>query len=309
MLASERGPLLPSILLVLSAAFWGLFWIPLRAFETAGLSAGWAGVGQFLTPVLVMLPVAVWFAARGRPTGLGRWKTALFTGGAFALYADSLLLTEVARALILFYVSPAWSTALEIMLMKRRLTAARVLAIVMGLAGIYVILGGDGDLPWPRNAGDWMAILAGMSWAYGSTRVRMAPEATLFENVFSFFAFAAFVGLVVALLPIEAIGQPPSAGETLRFLPWLLLITVAFLIPVMCMQLYAVKLVDPGRVGILFQSEVVFGIVSAAILTAEPFGWREATGAILVVGASLIEVLVNRPGPARWQSDGPPATR
>lgn len=299
MLTSERGQLLPSMLLVLSAAFWGLFWIPLRAFESAGLSAAWAGVGQFLTPCLVLLPIAVWLAARGKPTGLGCWKTAIFTGGAFALYTDSLLLTEVARALILFYVSPVWSTALEVMLMKRRLTAARVLAIVMGLAGLYVILGGNGDLPLPRNAGDWMAILAGMFWAYGSTRIRMSPEVTLFENVFSFFTFAALIGLAVALLPIAALGQPPSTDETLRFLPWLLLIAIGFLIPVMYMQLYAVKLVDPGRVGILFQSEVVFGIVSAAILTDEPFGWQEGIGATLVVAASLTEVAINRPSSAR----------
>jgi drug/metabolite transporter (DMT)-like permease len=284
---------------VLSAAFWGLFWIPLREFESAGLSAAWAGVGQFLTPCLVMLPMAVWLAVNGKPTGLGCWKTAIFTGGAFALYADSLLLTEVARALILFYVSPVWSTVLEIVLMKRRLTVARVLAIVMGLAGLYVILGGNGDLPLPRNVGDWLALLAGMSWAYGSTRVRLSPEVTLFENVFSFFTFAAVIGLAVALLPIDALGQPPSTGETLNFLPWLLLITIGFLIPVVCMQLYAVKLVDPGRVGILFQSEVVLGVASAAILTDEPFGWQEAIGATLVVGASLTEVLVNRPRSAR----------
>ena len=296
---SERGQLLPSILLVLSAAFWGLFWIPLREFEAAGLSPGWAGVGQFLTPVLVMLPMAAWLAVRGKPTGFGCWKTAIFTGGAFALYADSLLLTEVARALILFYVSPVWATVLEVTLMKRRLTRVRVLAIVMGLAGLYVILGGHGELPLPRNAGDWMAIVSGMFWAYGSTRVRMAPGVTLFENVFSFFLFAALVGLVVAMLPIETIGRPPSVDETMGFLPWLLLMAIVFLIPVMCMQLYAVKLVDPGRVGILFQTEAVFGIASAAILTTEPFGWQEATGATLVVAASLTEVLINRPGSDR----------
>jgi drug/metabolite transporter (DMT)-like permease len=283
------------MLLVLSAAFWGLFWIPLRRFEAAGLSPAWAGVGQFLTPVVVLLPVAVWFAVRGRPTGVGCWKTAIFTGGAFALYADSLLLTEVARALILFYVSPVWSTVLEVVIMKRRLTAPRILAIVMGLAGLYVILGGNGELPVPRNAGDWMALLSGMFWAYGSTRVRMAPEVSLFENVFSFFTFAALVGLTVAMLPIEAAGRPPSVDETMFFLPWLLLITIAFLIPVMCMQLYAVKLVDPGRVGILFQTEAVFGIASAAILIDEPFGWQEAIGATLVVAASLTEVMINRP--------------
>jgi drug/metabolite transporter (DMT)-like permease len=211
--------MLPSLLLVSSSAIWGPFWIPLRALESAGLGAAWAGIGQFLTPFLILLPMAVWRAARGKPIGLRCWKTAVFTGGAFALYADSLLLTEVARALILFYVSPVWSTMLEIVLMKRRLTAARRLAIVLGVAGLYVILGGDGELPLPRNAGDWMALISGMAWAYGSTRVRMAPGITLFENVFSFFTFAALAGLAVTLLPIAAVGAPPTMSETIRFLP------------------------------------------------------------------------------------------
>ena len=177
----------PSIMLVTAAAGWGLFWIPLRELEGAGLSAGWAGFSQFVTPALVLLPLALIFMVRGKATGMGRWKTAFFTGGAFALYADSLLLTEVARALILFYVTPAWSTMLEVWLMKRKVTAARIIAITLGFAGLYVILGGDGSLPIPRNAGDWMALASGMFWAYGSTWVRMAGEASLFENVFSFF--------------------------------------------------------------------------------------------------------------------------
>ena len=240
---------------------------------------------------------------RGRPTGLAQWKTALFTGGAFALYADSLLLTEVARSIILFYFSPTVATVLEITLMKRRLTAARVLAIALGFCGIYVLLGGDGSLPVPRNVGDGMALTAGIFWAYGSTRVRMAPEVTLFENVFSFFTYAAVVGLAVTMLPFDAIGQAPGLDIVVRLLPWLLSMAVIFLIPAMFIQLYAVKLVDPARVGILFQSEVIFGIVSAAILTAEPFGWKEGLGAVLVVAASLTEVVFNRSGTAGQPAD------
>ncbi len=291
---SDRGRLMPTILLFVAAAAWGLFWIPLREFEAAGLSAGWASAVQFVMPVLVLTPVAVIIALRGKPIGLSRWQTAIFTGGAWALYADSLLLTEVARALILFYVTPVWSTMLETWLMKRRLSTERVVAIVLGLSGLYVILGGDGSLPIPRNAGDWMALLSGMFWAYGSTRIRMAPDASLFENTFSFFAAGAVVTVVLAFLPIEAMGSPPSGEQVTRLLPWILLMTFAFLIPVMFMQLYGAKLVDPGRVGILFQIEAIVGIGSAAILTSEPFGWQEIIGSVLVVTAAMTEVFGSR---------------
>ena len=110
------------------------------------------------------------------------------------------------------------------------------------------------------------------------------------------------VGLAVTMLPFDAIGRAPGLDIVVRLLPWLLSMAVIFLIPAMFIQLYAVKLVDPARVGILFQTEVIFGIVSAAILTAEPFGWKEGLGAVLVIAASLTEVVFNRSG-----TDGQPA--
>ena len=48
---------------------------------------------------------------------------------------------------------------------------------------------------------------------------------------------------------------------------------------------------DAGRVGILLLIEVMAAAVSAAILTDEPFGWREAVGCVLIVTAGLIEGL------------------
>ena len=285
----------PSVALVLAAAAWGLFWLPLRAFEEAGLSAGWATVGQFLTPALLLAPFALWRLVRGRPTGVGRVLSGFCLGAAFALYADSILLTEVARTLILFYVTPAWSTLLEIVVLRRRLTVARALAVALGLSGLYVILGGDGSVPLPRNTGDWMALISGMLWAVGTLRVRQAGEdAADFENVFGFFAYGTAVALLLTLLPVEALGTRPDGAAVIAFLPWLALLSLCFLIPVSFGMLWGARHVDPGRVGILFQMEALCGIVSAAILTSEPFGWVEATGAVLVVSAALVEVLGNR---------------
>ncbi len=48
---------------------------------------------------------------------------------------------------------------------------------------------------------------------------------------------------------------------------------------------------DPGRLGILLQLEAIVGILSAAVLTDEPFGLVEILGAVLVIGAGVTEVL------------------
>ena len=235
--ALRHNPLkeaLPAILLVVSAAAWGIFWIPLRALESAGFPAGATVAGQFVMPALVLLPFAVILATRGRATGLAQWHTGLFTGGAFALYADSLLLTEIARALILFYVSPAWSTVFEIWLLKKRLTLARIVAMVLGFAGLYVILGGDGSLPLPRNAG-------GLGWP--SPEVSSGPGArqgsrsppgrgALRERPVPFFLYGAVVASGLMLFPLAGLGPLPSAAAIIGFLPWFLLIAAGFLLPV-----------------------------------------------------------------------------
>ena len=126
------------LVVIFAASLWGLFWLPLRGFEQMGLAAGWAVLAQFVTPALLLAPLALWRAVGGRATGMGQAATGLLVGGAFALYAESLLLTEVARALILFYVTPVWGTLLELTFMGRRFTRPRAVALVMGLANIFL---------------------------------------------------------------------------------------------------------------------------------------------------------------------------
>ena len=293
----------PILVVILSASLWGLFWMPIRAFEEMGLSAGWATLSQFVAPALFLAPIAVWRVVGGRPTGLRQVTTGLLIGGAFALYAESLLLTEVARSLILFYITPVWSTLLELTVMGRRFTRARAVALVMGLAGLLVILGGKTGVPLPQNPGDVMALLSGMLWAVGSLRVRQAGETGLFEHLFSFFFYGGLFALVLALLPVEAFGAPPTWPELERIAPWLILTAVGFLIPVMCGLLWGAAHMDPGRLGILLQLEAIVGILSAALLTDEPFGAVEILGTLLVTGAGVADVMGDRR--PRLEVEGP----
>ena len=46
----------------------------------------------------------------------------------------------------------------------------------------------------------------------------------------------------------------------------------------------------PARVCLIFALEAVIGIGSAAMLTDEPFGWREVLGSLLVIGGTVLEI-------------------
>ncbi len=89
--------------------------------------------------------------------------------------------------------------------------------------------------------------------------------------------------------------------------PWLALLIALFALPPVFMCLWGAAHVSPGRVGILLMGEVVVGITSAAVWSGEPFGVRELTGTVLIVGAAVIEIAQRQPAIASgWES--PPRT-
>ena len=42
---------------------------------------------------------------------------------------------------------------------SEQLTLNRVIALLLAFAGLYIVLVVENGLPWPRNTGDWFALL------------------------------------------------------------------------------------------------------------------------------------------------------
>ena len=283
----------PELVVAAASAIWGLFWIPLRAFERGGLDPGWVIITQFGVPLIFLLPLAIVRRQRQQPIGIAQVATGLLVGGGVVLYSESLLQTSVVRSLVLFYVMPAWGTLVEVGLMGRRFTLWRSLALVLSLTGLLAILGLGNSLAFSINVGDLMALLAGILFTFGAMRIRAMPQISVFEQIFAFFFYGFLVALGLSLLPITVLGQPPDFQLLLSLTPWLMLMT-AVLIPVMWGIYWGSRSVDPGRLGLILQLEAVVGIGSAALWAGEPFGLAEAVGSTLVIGAGLVEVLGNR---------------
>jgi len=284
----------PEIVVLVASAAWGLFWIPLRAFERQGLGPAWATLAQFLMPLVLMTPFVAARRLRRKPTGVWQYRSGLLIGGAVALYLESLLLTDVARALILFYAMPAWGTLLEVGVMRRTFTRWRGVSLLLSLSGLLVILSAGHGFSLSMNLGDLLALLSGVLFAVGAMLVRQAPETSVFEQLVGFFLYGSVVALSLSLLPLAGLGRPPSFDQVMALAPWLVLAAAGFLIPVMWGVYWGSRNVDPGRLGILLQIEAVAGITSAALLAGEPFGAPQAIGAVLVIGAGVVEVIGSR---------------
>jgi drug/metabolite transporter (DMT)-like permease len=270
-----------------AGAVWGLFWIPLRALENAGLHGLWVAVVYFLVPTLCLVPIGIWRWKHFKAGGLQLQITAMLSGLALLLYTMSIVYTDVVRAILLFYLTPIWGTILARIFLGDAITPQRIFAMAVAVVGALTIFGLGLQFPVPQNIGDWMGVSAGLLWAIASLRINIYKDYSAIEMTLGFFFWSLIFSIIAAL--IFAPSYIPSIAQTLPALPLLLIFMVFLILPGTYASLWGPKFLSPGVVGLLFMTEIVVGSISVALLSAEPFGVREVIGILLITCASLIE--------------------
>jgi len=276
----------------LAAGFWGLYWIPQRMLERAGLTGGWATISQYAVSFLLLLPFAVRRGLRGKPTGLELPLAGALMGGGIVCYANSFLLTDVIRTMLLFYMTPLWATLIEIVFLRQRPGWWRLVSLPLSLAGVSIVIGKDTGFPLPSNAGDWLALVGGFIYAVGAARVQTSNVKGVFPILFAFFVYGGIVAIVQAILLADNLGKMPGSSDWLAMVPWLVLLSVLFFIPTNAIISWAPSQISTGLFSILILTEIIFGTVSAAIWANEPFGIREMLGSIFILAAGILEIVL-----------------
>ena len=263
----------------------GVFWIPIRALEGAGLPGAWASMVFTVLPALIVLPL--YWTCRDQLRA-ANWRGLLggvLGGAALGLYSLAFLYTDIVRVVMLFHINPVWGFLLGRIVLGEAITPTRWLAVILGLAGIAVIIGAEGGVPLPRNAGDWIALGSGIAWAFASILMLTDRNVGFVLHGASFFVFSAILNAVAVVLA----GLPAPTPETvLGVLPWFLPATLILTVPAGFATIYGPTRLNPGIVGLLFMAEIAIATITAAMLTDETFGAREATGVILVIVAGLL---------------------
>lgn len=290
--AASSVLLLAAVAVALCGAVWGLYWLPLRWLGGMGVGGAWVSLVFNLVSLLAPLP---WLMTRARRRGFARQAPAgLLLGTAFALYTVSLGMTDVLHAILLFYLTPVWSTLASWLFFGARLTVSRVVAMGLGFGGLALVLGLTGGIPLPRNPGDWVALISGMFWAAGTMHSFARPSAGVAMPVFTF-SLGGIIASSIAIAIGAGLAMPMAdAGNFAQSLPWMIVLALIFFVPPNFLILWAAQRMDPARIGILLMTEVLVGAISAAALSGEPFGARELAGTLLIVGAGLVEVLGRR---------------
>ena len=98
-----------------------------------------AGLGLLVMAMLAAACPDLRGGIRRRHLGLHLLRNTIHLGGQW-LWAMSLLLLPLATVFALEFTAPAWTLLLAVPLLGERITATRVGAVVLGLAGVLVIL-------------------------------------------------------------------------------------------------------------------------------------------------------------------------
>ncbi len=279
------------IVVFVSAGAWGLYWLPQRLLLESGMTGGWGTLGQYLISLCVLLPVAIWRVHKGQQIGLRHWLCGLLLGTGAIFYANSFLVTEVIRALVFFYLAPLWASLIEVLFLKRRLKWSRVGTVTLALAGVWVAVGLEVGIPLPIYLGDWFGLIAGVLITAGAARTEIEQPEGIFPLLFMVIIFGLIATVLQYPLLVDAIGAVPSIQSVLSSLPLLIGISLFFVLPTTAIIFWSPPKIGTGVFGILILSELVVGVISAALLTDEIFGWPQILGTTLILFAGVLEVV------------------
>ncbi len=279
---------------IFSGLTFGIYWIPLRAMSDAGINGLWSVALFNLVSLVMVLPVAI---LRWRDFIPGAWRLHLgtFTAGlTFVLYAGAFLYTEVIRVIVLFYLMPIWGFLLARFVLGEKITGIHGLSMALGLGGLIVICGVEQGIPMPSNTGDWMAFIAGFTWACVALSLLIDHQDPINYSI-GFLFWASACSVVLALFGTQnGVLAKPDLSQLASILPWLIPFTLLIVIPAVFATIYGPTHLNPGVVGLLFMTEIGVAAATAALFAGEPFGRPEITGVILIMLAGIAEPLFQR---------------
>ena len=279
---------LATAIVLVTGALWGFYWIPVRALDAGGLTGAWGTCAIGAAAVALLFPLVIRRRAIADCDRLSLLFIAL-GGAAFALYSVGFLYGRVAMIILLYFLTPVWSVLIARFVMGWETPVLRRVAIVVGLVGLGLMLGGSEDWPLPGSSGEWMALVAGMLWSVSTTGIRARPETAPLEAAFTF-ALGAVV--TAAILAMATSGPPkvPNLAAPVETLTIALVTGIVWWGASITALLWAAARLEPARVGLLLMSEVLIGAVTASVFAGERLTGAEMAGGALVLMAGLMEV-------------------
>ncbi|MCX7299449.1 MAG: DMT family transporter [Rhodobacterales bacterium] len=200
-MTTDRHTRRATAIVVATGVFWGFCWLPVRTFTVLGLAGAWGTVAITLAAVLLLIPFAVTYRRQIASAGPVALASIALGGAAFALYSIGFVYGRVAFIILLWFLTPVWSTLIGRFIMGWPTPRLRIVAIAVGIVGLFIMLGANGELPLPHGIGEWMAVVAGLLWSVSTSGIRARSTLAPVPAAFIFARGALVAAVAPVLIP------------------------------------------------------------------------------------------------------------
>lgn len=290
---------LPILSLLITATLWGISWFPLRFAESHGISGLWISLLVYGTALFCGSLIFLRKLGEVKQQPLMLAAIAVTNGWLNIAFILAVIDGNVVRVVLLFYLSPLWSTLLGWLLLKEQLTGWSIATLTVAMIGAMIMLWDPSlGFPWPQDYSDWLAITSGMAFSVSNVLIRKLQDVSIRIKTLSAWFGVALLSVLWILLGDVA---TPSVGGTVWV--WTAVIGCIMIFVMTLSVQYGVTHMPVYRSAVILLFELVAVTISAQWLSDEIIQGKEWIGGGLIVLAGYFSArALMRQGDTRYLS-------
>lgn len=271
--------------LLFAASFWGVVWYPLRLLHEAGLNGVWQMLIAYVC-AFALLSILKWPGTQGMSGQWGKLALVAITAGWTGIgYVLAMLEGNVARALILFYLSPLWTVLLGHFFLREKLGLVTLLTVPLGVLGVILMVwkpeSGMAGFSWA----DVKALTAGVAFSITNVTTRSLHHLGTRQKTLISWLGVIFLAIMIILLTAEPL---PEVSATV-LMANMVLGSVGFLLTTLAV-IYGISHMSVQKSSVILLMEIVVGAFTAWWLAGEYLTGMEWLGGGLIILAGLIAI-------------------
>jgi drug/metabolite transporter (DMT)-like permease len=218
---------------------------------------------------------------------------ALFNITAWHLFsAHGVMRMNASRAVIIAFTMPLWATVLSGIILKERITPARVIALGIGLGGLALLVWPDLEAVGSAPVGVMFMLAAALSWATGTVLIKRTAWHTPTTVLTGWQLLLGSIPVVIGALLLEPVGA--SFNISMSAVTALAYIVVFPMIYCHWAYFSLVRIFPASLAAISTLAIPVVGVFGSAVVLHEPVGLNEIAALVLVISALAIALFLGK---------------
>lgn len=261
---------------------WGVIWYPMRLLEHHGLDGLWLTLLLYGAALVASLPFIIRELLVSEP-GAPLLLLALFAGWTNVAFVLAILVGNIVRVMLLFYLSPAWTVLLARLFLGERISHRAVWTVFASFVGAVALLWRPRALSLQMHGADWLALSAGVAFAASNvTTKRLSGVSLTAKSASVWVGVVAVAGLLTLLLrlPVPRITETTLIG--------VIALGVGGILTMTCLVQFGVSHLPAQRSSVIMLTELISGAASQRLLTNERMAAGAWAGGILIAVAAYV---------------------